>query len=103
MTRGGIGNYILVHYYVLLVYYLIFRLVQKYVVRTKFDIFEAWIHKTSITPPPSRVISVSIQESERSCICVSEILMLSMFLRFVDFGTVATVCVLSFRLIIYYL
>ena len=66
------------------VYYLIFSLVQKCVVHTTFDIFESWTHSTSLTPPPSRVISVSLQESERSCICVSGILILSMFLRFCD-------------------
>ena len=66
------------------VYYLIFSLVQKCVVHTKFDIFESWTHKTNLTPPPSRVISVSLQESERSGICVSGILILSMFLRFCD-------------------
>jgi len=53
-------------------------------------IWEVWVHKTSLTPPPFIEVSVP-RESERSCICVLgvSILPLSTILIF-GFGIVPT-------------
>ena len=53
---------------------------------------EFWTHKANLIPPLFIEVPVPSQESERSCICVSEVLIvpLSTILIF-DFGTVLIV------------
>jgi hypothetical protein len=43
---------------------------------------EGWIYKTNLTPPLSIEVTVSTQESERSCICMLKV---SIFASFYDY------------------
>ena len=53
---------------------------------------EVWAHKTSLTSPVFIEVSVPSQESERSCICVLVVSILSLSsILFLNFGTVPTV------------
>jgi hypothetical protein len=47
---------------------------------------EVWAHTTSLTPPHLIEVPVQSQESERSCICVLGLSILSLFLRFYYIG-----------------
>ena len=53
--------------------------------------WEVWTHKPSLTLPLSTEVPVPSQESEWSCICVLEVLILATSTIFrLDFGTVET-------------
>jgi hypothetical protein len=61
---------------------------------------EVWVHKTSLIPPPFIEVPVPSQESKRSCICMLEVSILPLFLRFLNcFDNGISLCFFFFPVI----